>query len=207
MALAMLVAAAGASSTLSRPLAARLATPGPAFSSAHSPLLDGPRGPRSEFHLNVGRAIDALQDDYPTMLIVEPNLDIFAERVEFVDSRTGLVVSGKRGYQRALSVMRWVAGVTLSGAETGVLLVFDPIASQIRARWSAKLCVRGREDEPPLHVDGVSVYSLDASGQICRHELQYTDPLPRPLAVGLRSISSFAIGEASELERAVANVP
>lgn len=199
-----LLASASASTTLSRP-PIRLATPRPLASPFDRPLPGGPLGPRGDpdYHANVGRCIDALQDDYPTMLIVEPTLDIFSDCIQLVDSRTNLVVSGKRGYRRVLSVMRWLAGVSLSSAETGVLIVFDPIASQIRARWSAKLVVRGREDEPPLQVDGVSLYSLDSSGHICKHQLMYTE-MVGPSAI-ISSLPSFAFGEEEQLERALAN--
>ncbi|KAG8466923.1 hypothetical protein KFE25_008302 [Diacronema lutheri] len=201
---ALLVATASASTTLPRTSAhpTRLAAP-----PLHSPLLGAPPPrPQSDFHANVGRCIDALQREYPTMLMLEPTLDIFAEHVQLVDAHTGLVLTGKRAYARALSALRWVAGASLSSAETGVLLVFDPIASQIRARWSAKLHLRGREAEPPVVVDGVSVYSLDSRGLVCRHELRSDVPISQHFAVLPRALAaSLALGDADGLERALAN--
>lgn len=144
----------------------------------------GPRRPNPERHANIGRAIDALQSDYPSMLALEPHLDIFTDDVRLVDSHTGMRISGKQAYSRTLSLLRWTAGACLERAETGVWLVYDPIASQIRARWSAKLFPRGQGGfEPPIHVDGVSLYSLDDHGLIFKHELRSDVPLSDHLSM------------------------
>jgi hypothetical protein len=205
---ALVVASVGASTTLSRPPFRLASPPFRLASPLHSPLLGTTPRQDPNFHSNVGRCIDTLQSELPMMLMAEPTLKIFADGVELIDSHSGLVLTGKRSYARALSALRWVASVSLSSADCGALLVFDPIASQIRARWSAKLFVRGREDEPPLVVDGVSIYSLDSTGHIFRHELRSDVPIGRlNLAMPRQlTLASFGFGgEAEELERALAN--
>jgi hypothetical protein len=181
---AMLVVVASASTTLPRsPL--RLSTPAPLDLSliGMAPSASA-RRPNPDRHANIGKAIDALQSDYPSMLALEPRLDIFTDDVQLIDAHTGMRIAGKQAYARTLSLLRWTAGACLDHAETGVWLVYDPIASQIRARWSAKLFPRGQAGfEPPIHVDGVSLYSLDEHGVIFKHELRSDVPLSHHLSM------------------------
>jgi len=174
-----IAASAGAASTLPR-TTPRLVTPNfghspPAFSPTGGPG-GGPPHRSPDFHANLGRCIDTLQAEYPTMLARKPTMDIFTDDVILVDVHSGLKLRGKGTYERALAVMRWAASLSLAHAECGALIVYDPIASQIRVRWHAKL-FRNAGDSKPVHVDGRGLYSVNSDGLIYKHELRSDVPV------------------------------
>lgn len=138
---------------------------------------DGPRPP-SVFKLNQGRAIDTIRRDYPRLLTEKPDLSIFTQKVELHDSMGKRIVGIKR-YERLFDTMRFVRSTMMQDAEISYRLVV--VDDLIRVRWNAKLWMRDPalglttlvNGEPALaHLDGVSVYHLDADGKIDRHTLE-----------------------------------
>lgn len=166
------ISVVGAGSVAVRPTPLRaVIKPSPAVHGAPPPPNRSP-----DFHANLGRAIDTLQREYPTLLAQAPSLDIFTDDVVAVDAHSGLKWHGREAYARMFAAMRWAAATTLERAEMGSLIVYDPFSSQIRVRWSAKLFRRWSTDKKPVHVDGVGVYSVDGTGHIWRHEMRSDAP-------------------------------
>jgi len=140
---------------------------------------EGPRGP-SVFKLNQGRAIDVLRSDYPRLFDRKPDLSIFTKDVQLHDP-SGKRLSGLRQYDRVFDMLRFLRSSCMQDAEITYRLVVDH-DEKIKVRWSTKLWMRDpalgltsllASGTPALvHLDGVSVYELDAEGKIDRHRLE-----------------------------------
>ena len=139
-------------------------TPAPTWGTSRLP--NSP----SEYDLNVGKLVDMLRRDTPTMLVAEPDLSLFTEQVEF--GAFGTSVRGIEQYRKALSSLRWANKVAVDNSEIGVRLVLS--GGTIRVRWNARLWMKalGRSTTEPTVIDGISIYELDAKGRVRAHRVE-----------------------------------
>ena len=125
----------------------------------------------NEFELNKGNVINKLQHDIPKILDHEPDFSIFHRDVELHDP-SGKRLKGITQYVLLFDMIRLLRRTAIQDSE--VTYRMDDLGDEIRVRWNAKLWVR----DPLLgivdlfHLDGVSVYQLDAKGQIVVHRLE-----------------------------------
>lgn len=128
----------------------------------------------SEYDLNVGRLIDALSDDYPRMLLAEPDLSLFRDEVTLHfsgGSGPAATIRGKQAYRTALKTVRSVHRMIAAGeAEIGYRMAVSDGA--VRVRWTARLWVRQPLGSGRAIVDGISVYELDARGLVRSHRVE-----------------------------------
>jgi len=135
-----------------------------------------PKGP-SEYDLNRGRVIDTLRKDYPRYFTAKPDFSIFRSDVELHDP-SGKRLQGLKQYERVFDMLRFLRRTTMQDAQLTQRLVISGEA--VRVRWSAKLWMRDPAlgyntfaGEPVLvHLDGISVYDLDAKGFVRAHRLE-----------------------------------
>jgi hypothetical protein len=66
------------------------------------------------FIVAVGKAVDTLREDVPTMMTDAPSLDIFSEDVVLTDSNGNHLVRGKKAYGAFFAGLRWGARLTLA---------------------------------------------------------------------------------------------
>mmetsp|Transcript_7327 Transcript_7327/g.15046 ORF Transcript_7327/g.15046 Transcript_7327/m.15046 type:complete len:329 (-) Transcript_7327:328-1314(-) len=69
---------------------------------------------KNNFTLAVGKAIDTLRDDVPTMMTEAPDLSIFSEDVVLTDANGNQIVKGLKSYGGFLEGLRWATRLTLS---------------------------------------------------------------------------------------------
>lgn len=145
-----------------------------------TPMFSTPKGP-SDYHLNLGKAVDSLRHSYPTLLEEEPDLDCFRDDVHFTGA--GTTVAGLNDYRNMLAGMRMAVGATTSSSEVTHRLVVGE--SSIRVRWCAKMWLRdptmelrsllANQKPKPMQLDGVSVYELDDAARITEHRVEFVE--------------------------------
>ena len=132
----------------------------------------------TEYQLNLGKAIDALRRDYPTLLTDEPDITIFSPDIELMGRSGRVAVQGIEQYKATLRLVRLVRNATMTHDEvTQRIVVSDGV---IRVRWHAKLWMRAAlaamflpstlvHERALLTVDGVSRYDVNDAGMVYRH--------------------------------------
>ena len=131
---------------------------------------------QKEFELNLGRAIDTLKSDYPTLLTKNPSWNIYHSDLEVIDP-TGVSLHGLENYKMAFSfihgVVKWFYCEEKSSL-TSVRVAYDWARKCIRVSWNVELVPKMIYGgiKRTLHVDGISEYYLDReSGLITEHKV------------------------------------
>lgn len=143
-------------------------------SSTLSAIVDS----QKEFEMNLGRAVDTLKSDYPSLLSKDPSWDIYHSELEVIDP-TGVSLHGLDNYKMAFGfihgVVKWFYCEEKSGL-TSIRVGYDWARKCIRVSWNVELVPRmiygGTRNI--LHVDGISEYYLDReSGLITEHKVSH----------------------------------
>lgn len=144
---------------------------------------------RREFEMNLGKAVDTLRKDYPTLLTEAPDFSIFDENIEAVDP-SKFTIHGLKNYKTSFVVVRSLVNFFYCPDASGLTfrLVFDWARSSIRVSWNAVLIPKLGGESAKLHVDGISVYEVDrASGLITQHRIEHlllnNNPIKAPKGV------------------------
>mmetsp|Transcript_14230 Transcript_14230/g.30320 ORF Transcript_14230/g.30320 Transcript_14230/m.30320 type:complete len:460 (-) Transcript_14230:435-1814(-) len=133
---------------------------------------------QKEFEINLGRAVDTLKKDYPSLLTKNPSWEIYHSDLEVIDP-TGVSLHGLDNYKMAFGfihgVVKWFYCEEKSGL-TSIRVGYDWARKCIRVSWNVELVPRmiygGSRNI--LHVDGISEYYLDReSGLITEHKVSH----------------------------------
>jgi hypothetical protein len=139
------------------------------------PILQDIADERREFEINLGRAMDTLRKDYPTMLRKTPAFDIYHEDISVVDP-SGVQLSGLKNYQNSFSFLQTIVGFFYNTSASVVQnrMVYDFARQHIRVSWNAVLVPKVvGNSRNSLYIDGVSIYVLDSkSGKIVEHRVE-----------------------------------
>lgn len=141
-----------------------------------SPFLQGMVDEQRELQLNVGKAMDVLRKDYPYFLKRAPDYSIYHDSVSLHAQDGQIQLSKLSSYKKAFGVMRTTIGL-LYDADRSVVqsrIVYDSTRTQIRVSFNAMLVPRrgtlAAVGARTMHVDGISVYSLDLSSTMREDE-------------------------------------
>ena len=161
--------------------------------------IDHTYGIENEYQLNLGRAIDTLRRDYPSMLRDEPDFSIFSPNIRLCDKDRCL--EGLNAYTRVFDVLRFMRNTTMVHDEIGTRVVVED--GTIRVRWNARLTMstpfgslpfinnRDEAGRPIVFVDGVSAYEVNETGFIFSHRLEDVEVTP-PELQGAVDLALFA---------------
>jgi hypothetical protein len=124
----------------------------------------------------VGRALDILRDDYPSLLTELPNLSIYAAHLEVVDP-SGVTVHGLKTYQNSFRILHALVKFLYCPSRSTMTfrMCYDKARRNIRIHWNAAVVPREMfgGSRKTLHVDGISVYEMDReSGEIVQHRIE-----------------------------------
>jgi hypothetical protein len=138
-----------------------------------SPFLQGMVDEQRELQMNVGKAMDVLRKDYPYFLKRAPDYSIYHDSVSLKASDGQIQLNQLSSYKKAFGVVRTMLGLLYDTDRSVVQsrMVYDSTRTQIRVSFNAMLVpkylgVGGRT----VHVDGISVYSLDVSNSMRKDE-------------------------------------
>jgi len=150
-------------------------TEGSTGTSSLPPLLQNMADERREFEMNLGKAMDTLRKDYPTMLHKTPEFGIFHDDISVVDP-SGVQLSGIQNYKNSFSFLQTIVRFFYNKPESYVQsrMIYDFARQSIRISWNAVLVpkVVGNKKNA-LYVDGISVYKMDSkSGKIVEHKVE-----------------------------------
>jgi hypothetical protein len=121
------------------------------------------------YTLNVGRCIETLRDEIPTLLAEAPTMDIFSDDVVLSDPN-GALVRGQSGYAAFFAGLRMARRLSLVTPTVRIL-------SLRHAETRSEITVRFQVETPsplggaPLVFDALSVYKLNAAGLISEHKI------------------------------------
>ena len=139
----------------------------------------------NDFELHVGKALDTLKHDYPKILTDQPDFSIYDQSIEVVDP-SGVKVHGINTYKNSFRVLhalvKFIYCPDLS--QITFRMCFDKARQNIRIHWNAKVVPRQIFGgyRTTLHVDGISVYELDAqTGNITQHRIEKLIMNDRPV--------------------------
>ncbi|CAM9278674.1 unnamed protein product [Sphacelaria rigidula] len=158
----------------------------------------------ADFNRNVGKVIDTLRRDYAHMFTSNDDLDfdIYTEDLQLVDP-SGVVLSGIKSYQRLFATLRFLRQMLISDVSTTFRLSYDASRQQVRVCWHFVLTAFAAER--PLHLDGISVYSLNTVGIVRKHAIETLivngTPAKPPFAQAWINLPSW-IGEGLKGQRA-----
>jgi hypothetical protein len=129
----------------------------------------------TEFELGVGRALDTLRHDYPGLLVSHPDYSIYRRDISVIDP-SGVHVHGITAYKNAFRLLHAVVKVVYCADRSGLefRMCYDKARQNIRVHWNAHVVPREIFGgvRTTLHVDGISVYELDAVGNITEHRIE-----------------------------------
>eukprot|EP00585_Thalassiosira_rotula_P007936 CAMPEP_0196133354 /NCGR_PEP_ID=MMETSP0910-20130528/2609_1 /TAXON_ID=49265 /ORGANISM="Thalassiosira rotula, Strain GSO102" /LENGTH=260 /DNA_ID=CAMNT_0041393069 /DNA_START=131 /DNA_END=910 /DNA_ORIENTATION=- len=149
-----------------------------------SPFLQGMVNEQRELQMNVGKAMDVLRKDYPYFLKRAPDYSIYHDSVSLSASDGKIQLSKLSSYKKAFGMMRTMLPL-IYDADRSVIqsrMVYDATKTQIRVSFNAMLVPKagymGMQGKT-VHVDGISVYSIDLSpttkggeGKIIEHRIE-----------------------------------
>lgn len=138
-----------------------------------SPFLQGMVDEQRELQMNVGKAMDVLRKDYPYFLKRAPDFSIYHDSIKLSASDGQVQLSKLSSYKRAFSVMRTMLSLVYDPERSVVQsrMVYDSTRTQIRVSFNAMLVPKlGPLGGRTLHVDGISVYSVDLSPTVKEDE-------------------------------------
>ena len=154
-----------------------------ASSCSHQPMRALPdHEQNSEFELKLGKAIDTLRQDYPTLLTSPPDYQIYDEHLTIVDP-SGVTLHSLSGYKSSFRFLHMLIKLFYCPKKSLLTykLAYDCARKNIRVSWNAKLVPRlfGEDFDGTVnrrnlvHVDGISVYELDReTGLIVQHRVE-----------------------------------
>jgi hypothetical protein len=142
----------------------------------HMGTTSSPSDTNHEFDLHVGRALDILRDDYPSLLTELPNLSIYDANLEVVDP-SGVTVHGLKTYQNSFRILHALVKFLYCPSRSTMTfrMCYDKARRNIRIHWNAAVVPREMfgGSRKTLHVDGISVYEMDfETGQIVQHRIE-----------------------------------
>ena len=155
----------------------------PLATSSHQPMRALPdHEQNSEFELKLGKAIDTLRQDYPTLLTSPPDYQIYDEHLTIVDP-SGVTLHSLSGYKSSFRFLHMLIKLFYCPKKSLLTykLAYDCARKNIRVSWNAKLVPRlfGEDFDGSVnrrnlvHVDGISVYELDReTGLIVQHRVE-----------------------------------
>lgn len=129
---------------------------------------------RKEYELNLGKAMDTLRKDYPTMITKRPDFSIYHEELSVIDP-SGVQLNGLNSYRNSFTFFQSLVGVFYNTDRSSVQfrMVYDFARQSIRMSWNVILVpklVGNRRNS--LYVDGISSYKMDSSsGKIVEHKI------------------------------------
>ncbi|KAL9186687.1 hypothetical protein ACHAXT_005925 [Thalassiosira profunda] len=132
-----------------------------------SPFLQGMVDEQRELQMNVGKAMDVLRKDYPMFLKRAPDYSIYHDSISLKASDGQVQLSKLDSYKKAFGITRTMLSLLYDTDRSVVQsrMVYDSTRTQIRVSFNAMLVPKlgaltmGRT----VHVDGISVYSVDLS--------------------------------------------
>ena len=129
---------------------------------------------RREFELNLGKAMDVLQKDYPNVLFKSPDFSIYHDQINVFDP-SGVMLSGLGSYRQSFRFVQGIVGMIYDTEKSSVShrMIYDFARSSIRISWNAVLFPKGWGNRRnALYVSGISIYKLDGpSGKIIEHKV------------------------------------
>jgi len=138
------------------------------------PVLQEMVDERRKYELNLGKAMDTLRKDYPELLRKKPDYSIYHENIQITDP-SGVQTSGLSNYKNSIRFLQSLVGILYNMDRSRVQnrMIYDFTRSSIRVTWNVVLVpkVVGNARNS-LYVDGVSVYSLNAKGEIIEHRFE-----------------------------------
>lgn len=84
--------------------------------------------------------------------------------------QTGVVLNGLRPYQRLFATLRFFRQLMIYDVSTSIRISYDGSRQQVRVSWNFVLHMRAARR--PLHVDGISIYSLNTRGKVRKHVVE-----------------------------------
>eukprot|EP00537_Pseudo-nitzschia_pungens_P013358 CAMPEP_0172383556 /NCGR_PEP_ID=MMETSP1061-20121228/1414_1 /TAXON_ID=37318 /ORGANISM="Pseudo-nitzschia pungens, Strain cf. pungens" /LENGTH=472 /DNA_ID=CAMNT_0013111841 /DNA_START=202 /DNA_END=1620 /DNA_ORIENTATION=+ len=131
---------------------------------------------RNEFEMQVGRAMDTLRDDYPNILVKDPDYSIYSADMELIDP-SGFHVHGVRNYENAIRLVHTLVSLFYCPEQSDLTfrMCFDKARQNIRIHWNAHVVPKAifGGEKTTLHVDGISIYEFDRqTGNITQHRLE-----------------------------------
>lgn len=120
--------------------------------------------------------MDTLREDYPEILVKDPDYSIYSADLEAIDP-SGFQVHGVRNYESSIRLVHTLVGLFYCPEQSSVTfrMCFDKARQNIRIHWNANVIPRAifGGEKTTLHVDGISIYELDRqSGNITQHRLE-----------------------------------
>lgn len=133
-----------------------------------SPFLQGMVNEQAELQMNVGKAMDVLRKDYPYFLKRAPDYSIYHDSISLSASDGQIQLTKLPSYKKTFSVMRTMLSILYDTDRSVVQsrMVYDATRTQIRVSFNAMLVPKLLGGGKTVHVDGISVYSLDLSSTI-----------------------------------------
>ena len=142
-------------------------------------FVNGLETPPTEFDLSVGRALDALRRDYPTILTKQLDYSIYSDDIHVVDP-SGVTLHGVQTYKNSFRILQALIKVVYCPNRSGLTfrMCYDKARQNIRVHWNAHVLPRfsftTMNRRKPLYVDGISVYELDKkTGLIVQHRIEH----------------------------------
>lgn len=128
------------------------------------------------FEIHVGRALDTLKKDYPSMLTDSPDFSIFDKELEVIDP-TGVKLHGLKAYKNAFRLIHGILQVFYCPERSGLTfrMCYDTARQSIRVSWNAEVVPKAIFGgvRTTLHVDGISVYEISRkTGMITQHRIE-----------------------------------
>lgn len=166
------------------------------------PVLQEIVDERARFQRDLGKAMDTLRKDYPDILTRAPEFSIYHDNLCVVDP-SGVQLSGLYTYKNAFRVMQTLLGFLYHIPRSSKIqyrMAYDFLTSSIRVSWHLQL--HPKIGFATTHVDGISVYRLDAkSGKIVEHKVENLVINNTPVAP---PYGMFSLIQEEELARGVA---
>lgn len=138
------------------------------------PVLREIADERREYELNLGKAMDTLRNDYPTMITKRPDFSIYHDDLRVIDP-SGVQLHGLNSYKNSFTFFQSLVGVFYNTDRSSVQfrMVYDFARQTIRISWNVVLVpkiVGNRRNS--LYIDGISSYKMDSgSGKIVEHKI------------------------------------
>jgi hypothetical protein len=131
---------------------------------------------QNEFEIHVGRAMDVLRSDYPTVLTQNPDFSIYDKELEVIDP-AGVTLHGISNYKAVFKLLHAVIGVFYCPERScmSYRMCYDKARQNIRIHWNAQVIPRvifgGAHST--LHVDGISIYEVSrVTGNVTQHRIE-----------------------------------
>lgn len=129
----------------------------------------------SEYTLQVGRALDSLKNDYPKILVDDPDYTIYDSSIVARDP-SGFEIHGIGKYRQVFSLVHTIVNLFYCPEKSLLTLrmVHDQCHNNIRVSWNAEVVPKQifGGTKTTLHVDGISVYELKSTGKVREHRIE-----------------------------------